>query len=276
MNLKIAMSLVVALGALPAEAGGYRRAVCSPYVAQAVAVAQYATPVLAVAPPVYATVGATYQAEARDTAAFRQSAEYIEYQQLIGYRTAVERLTPVLDAGEYLEEPSEEPQGQPTEGEGQWGAPQAPEGPAPNYAPQAAAPQASRIPDCVAPVGQANGDDSDGGVRYHEPNETLPLPEATPQVPQAPQAPNGPVWDAEFSMKYPMLTATCMKCHTSSESKGGFDLSETIRQAKTNRDAETLNEVALTVLSGTMPPKSNLPYDVRSKLAEAIMTLPTE
>jgi hypothetical protein len=132
--------------------------------------------------------------------------------------------------------------------------------------------------ECVAAAGQAP-------VQPELLNPPVPnAPQASgdklPYAPDVnydpPQVPSGPVWDAEFSMKYPMLTATCMKCHTSSESKGGFDLSETIRQAKVNRDAETLNEVALTVLSGKMPPKANLPYDVRSKLAEAIMTLPTE
>lgn len=253
MNLKAVLCLIlVGIGATPAEAGGRHNIVCAP---RAV-VSSYVAPTLAVVPPVYATVSPAYQAEATATASFRHSAEYQEYRELIGYRKAMEQVfqvqgypLPAENAAE-LAGPVEQPLAP---------APESPTYNAPQNTGPGAVQAASDTPPCV-PGG--------GAAPFSAPLGAGMMP------PEGTDLAAGNV-NEFFKGAYPILAANCLKCHTSSESKGGFSLAEAIVQAKQAGDCDTLREIALSVSSGQMPPPpSKLTAEDRLNMVNAILTQP--
>lgn len=224
MILRIALAVAVAIAPTSSFAGGRVKSVSCGHVAVA------AAPVI-VTPPVYATVAPQYQQQAQAVAGFRQSPEWAEYQQLIGYRTAVERVFAAQQAYEYTEEATGEHVSQP---------PTPFEAPGATPSPPRAATGASEAPETAkAPTGHTSAE----------------------------------AW-AHFRSAYPLLNASCAKCHASEDSKGGFDIARVLLEAKASGDCETLRSLAKSVTSGRMPQGSELTAEERLNLADSILEEP--
>lgn len=223
MIMRLALALVVVVPTYAYAGGRVKSVSCG----HAVVVAAPAV----VAPPVYATVAPQYQQQAQAVAGFRQSPEWAEYQQLIGYRTAVERVFAAQQVYEYPEEATGEHVSQP---------------PAP----------------------------------FEAPGATPPTPSAAPCASEAPETVKAPTghtskeaW-AHFRSAYPLLNASCSKCHASEDSKGGFDIARVLLEAKAGGDCETLRGLAKSVTSGRMPKGSELTAEERLNLVDSILEQP--